>query len=603
MPTMSAVLRFPLACGAVLAILTTATAARQGPQTPDAAQSNQIQGALVKSLEAAIVKFGNTTLLEYAALPASRQKRLAPLAQEVARVRRAALKQLIRRDPETALQLSLTPGQRQGLPVQVLALLEARIHAVGDLTEAISEGVPLGTKTPSPRSSWTASIDQTTFEAYVYGVRSGHHTKYDTPLHGIAIDAQMAVDESPLYQYDLFEKWQLGFLPGDIVATSGGLPILLPNPQALIGLRLDLLNRILRFGPYPLDKLIPPGDPHPWTTGVKRVLVIQADFSDRPGVTDTDAEIIAAFDDASSFYEDNSQGRASLTPTILPTIVTLPLASGSYAAMGGDRGAGRIRDDAKAGAQAYDATAGGTGTYDPDSYDRFVVLTPQVFPDPRASGDLSGKGVVVTGEPLGFRTLAHELGHTFGFTHSNFWLVPFGSDPLAPGTSVEYGDVWDMMGGPYFDDTAANPRKTHFNAFFKWLAGWLPYPDHLDAITTSTFRLYRHDAADAAGLRAIRIDADADKWYWLDIRRQFPWNPSMAMGIEVRRVTKSASYPYGQVELLDMDPMNGGARDHSLTPFGALFGVFDDTANGIRIVVIRVGTDATGDYADVRIER
>ena len=239
---------------------------------------------------------------------------------------------------------------------------------------------------------------------------------------------------------------------------------------------------------------------------------------------------------------------------------------------------------------------------DPDAYDRFVVLTPQVFSTPRGNGDFGGKAVVVTGETLGFRTLAHELGHTYGFSHSNFWSVPFDHDPIGPGTFREYGDVWDMMGSPSFDDTAANPRKTHFNAFFKWLAGWLPSPDRLDAITTRTFRLYRHDAADAAGLRAIRIDADSEKWYWLDIRRQFPWNPSMAMGIEVRRVTKSASSPYGRVELLDMEP-NGGSLDHSLAPFGTRFGVFADAPNGIRVVVIGVGTDATGEYADVRIER
>ncbi len=602
MSRIPAVLRFSVACGVVLAVLTTATAARQGPQTRDNAQSTVIQGALVTSLEAAIVKFGNTTLLEYAVLSASRQKRLAPLVLEVARVRRAALKQLIRRDPEAALPLSLTPGQRQGLPSEVLGLLEARLHAVGDLTEALTEVIPPGTKTPpASRLSWTARIGQTTLEAFVYGVRAGHQTKFDTPLHGIAIDGVMAVDDSPLYLYDDFEKWQLGFLPGDIVVTSGGLPMLLPNPQALAGLRLDLLNRIRQFGPYPLIKLIPPGEPNPWTTGVKRILVIQADFSDRTGVMDTEAGIVAAFGEASSFYEDNSRGRTSLAaPTILPTVLHLPSTSAAYAAMG--RGSDPIRDDARVAAQAYDATAGGTGMYDPDTYDRFVVLTPQVFSDPRATGDFGGKGVVVTGEPLGFRTLAHELGHTCGFSHSGFWSVPFGSDPLAPGTLFEYGDAWDMMGSP-LAETVADPRKTHFNVFFKWLAGWLPSPDHLDVITTRTFRLYRHDAADAAGLQGLRIDAGADKWYWLGIRRQFPSNASMAMGIEVRQVMKSPSDLYGPVELLDMEPMNGGTLDHSLTPFGTLFGLFDDTATGIRIWVMSVGTDSIGEYADVRIER
>ena len=361
MPTMSTVLRSRSAFCVVLTILATVTvAARKAPDLLEPA-GPVAQSVLGQSLDAFIVESANTALLEYAGLSAPKQKRLALFAIEVGKLRRAALKHLIRRDPEAALRLSLTPGQRQGLPVGVLALLETRIHAVGDLTETISEAVPLGTQPSNPRSSWTASINQTTREAFVYGVRSGHHTKYDTPLHGIAIDGLMAVDESPLYLYDDFEKWQLGFLPDQIVATSGGLPFQLPNLQAFAALRRDLLNRILQFGPYPLSKLIPPGDPHPWTTGLKRVLVIQADFSDRRGALDTEAQIVAAFDEASSFYEDNSQGRTLLTPTILPAIVPLPSTSAAYAAMA--RGADPIRDDAKAAARAYDAAVGGAGMY------------------------------------------------------------------------------------------------------------------------------------------------------------------------------------------------------------------------------------------------
>ena len=56
--------------------------------------------------------------------------------------------------------------------------------------------------------------------------------------------------------------------------------------------------------------------------------------------------------------------------------------------------------------------------------------------------------------------------------------------------------------------------------------------------TAGTFRLRPHDVAGATGLRGTKIDADAGKFYWLDMRRQFEWNLTMSMGIEVRRVTK-----------------------------------------------------------------
>jgi hypothetical protein len=94
----------------------------------------------------------------------------------------------------------------------------------------------------------------------------------------------------------------------------------------------------------------------------------------------------------------------------------------------------------------------------------------------------------------------------------------------------------NMMGLPTLDGTAENPGRRHFNAFFKSRAGWLPFSSFADATAGGTYRLYRHDAADATGLRVIKIDADAEKSSWLDIRRQFPSNPSISVGIEVRRV-------------------------------------------------------------------
>lgn len=607
MPMTSSVRRLPSLIWLAFTILGTGTVvARSASAPPSLAAPVGVvtQQGQEQSLDAVIVESANGLLLEYAKLSPVKQTLLAPFAVEVARLRRAALERLIRRDPQHALLLSLSPGQRQGLPKHVVGLLETRIHAVGDLTQAVAEDLPEGKQPPPSHTSWTARIKQTTREAFVYGVRLGHQTKYGTPLHGIAIGGVMAVDESPLYLYDDFEKWTLGFGPNDIVATSGGFPILCQSLEAFDGLRKDLLDRLLRFGPYSLSE-VPPSSPHPWTIGPKRVLVIKADYGDRPGALYTDDQIASVFVETGDFYEENSQGQTSLLgPTVLPELLHLPSTAAQYAMMGLDLGHDAIRDDAAAAARAYDATVGGTGMFDPAYFDRFLVLTPQVLTYPVGRGDLGGKGIVISGERLVFPTLAHELGHTYGFTHSNFWRVGFDGDPIGPGESLEYGDVWDMMGSPFFDDTDREPRRRHFNGFFKWFAGWLTPASVADATAGGTFRLYRHDAADAGGLRAIRIDADAEKTYWLDIRRQFPWNSSMANGIEVRRVTTdpSSTRRYGQVHLLDMDPMNGASLVHSLTPFGPMF-VFEDAGNGLRVWLTGVGVDEVGAYADVRIDR
>jgi hypothetical protein len=548
--------------------------------------------------DAALVEVVNETLLAYAQLPPSEQNERAAVMLEAAKLRRAALTRLIRREPEQAIRLSLSPAQRQGLPKAVAALLEQRIHTEGDLVLSVTESLPLGVGQSPPRTSWSATANKRTYEAFVYGARLAHQTKYGTPLHGIAIDAVMAVDESPLYLYDALEKAQLGFLPQQIVATSGGAPIPLPDPDAFLNLRQRLLERILRIGPYPLSKFLPIGDPHPWTTGLKRVLVIRADYSDNEGSLYPDGEIAAVFDETSAFYEENSQRRTSLSPNIIPAVLRLPRTSAAYAALGDDASHRAIRDEAAAAARAYDASAGGAGMFDPETHDRFVVLTPRVLSIDKARGDLGGRGIVFTGRRFTFAVLAHEMGHTYGFAHSNFWFVEYGGDPLGPGTHLEYGDVWDMMGASTLDGTDAEPRRRHFNAFFKWLAGWLPR-SMTDVSRSGTFRLYRHDAGDAAGTRAIRIDADATTWYWLDIRRQFPWNHSMLTGVEVRQVTKNPPYSYGVVRLLDMDTRAGTSVDHSLTSFRT----FEDTRNGIRVRVTGLGSDARGEYAEIAVER
>ena len=100
-------------------------------------------------------------------------------------------------------------------------------------------------------------------------------------------------------------------------------------------------------------------------------------------------------------------------------------------------------------------------------------------------------------------------------------------------------------------------------------------------------------------MRAIRIEADDEKAYWLDMRRQFPWNTSMAMGIEVRRVKYDPTFIYGPLELLDMDSTSGTSIDHSLRRFHT----FEDTATGVNVRVANVGVDAVGDYADIVITR
>ena len=207
---------------------------------------------------------------------------------------------------------------------------------------------------------------------------------------------------------DEFETVQLGFLPGQIVATDGDLPFPLPDIDTYIRLRKVLIDQLLRFGPFL------PINTYPWTTGAKRVLVIKADYSDLPGATYTDAQIRAGIADTSAFFEENSQGRTSLGATVIPVILRLPSTSVAYTAMGEVPAHARIVRDASAAAREDHAMVGGARMDDPDAYDRVMVLTPRIFSRSIAKGDLGGKNVVITGDRLVLEALAHEFGHTYG---------------------------------------------------------------------------------------------------------------------------------------------------------------------------------------------
>jgi hypothetical protein len=444
-------------------------------------------------------------------------------------------------------------------------------------------------------TTWSARINGEPINAFVYGFRDGQQTEFETPIHAIAIDDAMAVSDSPLYLYDSLEKQLLGFKPEQIVATSGGPPIVLPDFGAFVKLEQELIRRILRFGPIYL-----PFHPNAWSTGQKQVLILKVTYRDddrEPPYSDSD--IAAWFSGVQRFFIDNSQGRTTLFPLIVSAPVEV-LEESTYTGTSSPAIGHEILTD-----QAL-AAAGAEGL-NPDDFDRVVILAPQLFDRPMARAAIGGRTVTVTGEKADLRvTLAHELGHTYGFPHSTF-LLPAGSDPIGPGSNLEYGDVWDMMGNAGEDPfLVANPDKRHFNTFYKTLAGWFLTPDVVDGTAGGDFRVYSHDARDASGPRAIVVRADDGSAYWIGKRDQFPANTSMVNGVEIRRVGNWPAGPFGPVELLDLDQgwtpgsTGGPSEFHSL----AERNTFTDAANGITIRTVAVATDPSGErFARVFITR
>src|SRR6185295_13861180 len=109
---------------------------------------------------------------------------------------------------------------------------------------------------------------------------------------------------------------------------------------------------------------------------------------------------------------------------------------------------------------------------------------------------------------FGTGVAGHELGHNWGLNHANFWDTSSQS-VIGPGTSVEYGDIFDTMG-------SANAGTNHFNARYKSYLNWLQANEILSITSSGTYRIYAHDVSNSFGLRALRIPRDPSTNYWVE---------------------------------------------------------------------------------------
>ena len=317
-------------------------------------------------------------LTDFRRAEASAQSALATTGLPLAATRRAALKYLIETDPERALTLAVPVGLRPELPADIQAQLERRLDQRGRLEVSISH---LGN---TARLDRVVRVGDTDYRTFVFGRREAQQTKYGLPLHGIAIDDAFALASAPLRVLDDTEKLTHGLTPDSTAAFVGGQLTVLASPAGLAQLETRLLETESTPGPHlpvlasgsPTASTAPGlaalTSPTSWIHGAKRVLWLKVDFSDDPGASHTDAEIQASSAGISDFYAANSQGKTTLTFSIIPTPLRLPRPKSYYETSGST--SGTLQTEARDAAKAYDAANGGTGAWDPDRFDRYIVV-------------------------------------------------------------------------------------------------------------------------------------------------------------------------------------------------------------------------------------
>jgi len=147
-------------------------------------------------LEDPFAKFRDWTA-RYLTAPEQREPNLESEGLDLARTRRQALAQLIRTDPQRALELAVPLNVVHQLPEEIRSQLEERISGRGQL--ALLGALPQPGKEQQVNPTFrTVTVNRCVLDAYVYGRRLDESTRDDIPFHGIAVDNVIAINENPL---------------------------------------------------------------------------------------------------------------------------------------------------------------------------------------------------------------------------------------------------------------------------------------------------------------------------------------------------------------------------------------------------------------------
>ena len=423
---------------------------------------------------------------------------LTPEGVALATARRPEFKALIVVDPREALLRSVPRVVMQDLPQSIVAQLEKPVSSTGTYDVYLGKTAP---GLPEPKQPLAARYFEpepgVSYKARVFGDLLPLMSQKQIPLQGVAIDREFAVAQSAVRPLEIGERIPAGAKVENLCPVSGkttpavasGAAVTNDTPTVQIGKRLITLCHashvsVLEDNFRTYVQASGTGgagfffDNFPGTSsrsiGNLRCLYIRVTYQEQIAAPNTEDTAYNDMHNNARFYIESSYGKMTQTTTFTP-LVMLPHTQKWYIDKDIEvNGLGLVHSDARAGALQLG--------YDQAQFDCIIV---RVNGGPRLSGASWGGGPSVWVTWDGMDVLNHEVGHSLGLNHANFWSTTDGT-AYGTGANQEYGNIFDVMGGGY--GFAAG-----YNNVSRRLLGWLPANTFHTVTTNGVYRIYAYD--------------------------------------------------------------------------------------------------------------
>jgi hypothetical protein len=531
----------------VLSLVASLVACQLPPSEPNTSPSRRSDALHSTDPGAANVAF-RQWLTRYLAASPEKRADLELQGAELIAARRVAMNRILVTDPRLALELAVSPVERDAVPEALQPGIERWRDGIGDLAliAAVSEDNDVSCP---PTEAWvTFPGDEFSLRAGLFGTRADSMSRNRVRLHGVELDGAIALTEKRLrrlFPGEARPDLALEFpRPCPVSKKKPESDLVFNGGDALYGFcvveHAEAFDQTLASGE--MQAAIAEGEPpaSAWTEGPKTALFIRVDFSDQPGdpVSQSAAETLINTN-VSDYFVASSYNKTTYSTTVTPTL-RLPYPKSFYAADANSYF--QIRSEALALA----ADAGFVAS----SYTNDIVGFASVYGGWAGRGYVGSRGTWLNGN-FSLRVTAHELGHNYGSQHANAWQTS-ALNPLEPsGTSIEYGNPFDVMG-------TGGGVVNHINAWNKSRFNWL-VPMAAPTVTTSgTYRVQALEPVVGSGLQAVRVARTTARAYWLEYR------PGLNTAHTRDGLSLNWDGPGASSQLLDMTPGDGNRNNSTL---------------------------------------